>query len=413
MKIVLILVTFYFSLFGLSLQEAEQRAKTKNSDVLIQKKMYESSKLNIEVAKAKRYGSVDLISSYTRYNTPRALKPLAPATSEKIINVGASYSVILFDGFSNLKEVNISKIQNELQNSMITLTINQVLYNVRTIYLDVLSLKKQKNAKLEYKKALDILRKNINKEVELGKRAKVDSLKVNADLQNLITELSVLDSNINILKSSLAVLINYEDDFEVIDIEDLRKNELLENDYYFNKIENLSTYKLTELNYQKAVTEYQKTKASYYPKITANTQYTKVYSGEGDDDKIWQAGLNLNWKVFDFGRTSSLVQKARIAQSQSLIEIHKRKLELKQNITESINRIKQNKDAYLGSVKEFSFTKETEKIEKIRYEQEAIDIYTYLFAKSSNAIVESKKILAKYNLLKSYYYLDYILEESK
>lgn len=426
MKIVLIIVSLYFSLFALTLEEAKQKARNENKDILIQKNIKDSHKFNSKAIKAKKFGSVDLISSYTKYDSARTLKPLAPpissniATSTNIANIGASYSIVLFNGFNDTKEIDISKIQNQMQDSVLSLTLNQILYNVQAIYLDILSLKKQKDAKAEEKNALNSLKKNITKEFNLGKKAKIEILKVDALVQDVTTQINILSSNINILKSSLAVLINYEDDLSKLKIEDIDEakekrvqNKLLEKTSYFEKIEDLSAYKLLELNYQKTANEYQKAKASYYPKITANTQYFKVYSDEGDDDKIWQAGLALNWNIFDFGKTSSLVQKAKIAQKQAFLEVEKRKLELKQKITEAINKIDQNRNSYIGASKEYLFTQESEKIEKIRYEQEAIDIYTYLHAKSSNALVKSKKILAKYNLLKSYYYLDYILEESK
>lgn len=425
MKIVLILLSLYFSLFALTLEEAEEKARNENNDILIQKSIKEGLKSTLDATKAKNYGSIDLISSYTKYDSARTLKPLAPPisssvnTSTDISNIGAAYSVVLFNGFSDIKEINISKIQNEMQDSILSLTLNQIIFNVRAIYLDILSLKKQKEAKEQFRDALDILKRNITKEVEIGKRARIEILKVDANLQDIISQINTFESNITMLKSSLAVLINYQEekDFEVSDINEAREritqDTLLDKSYYFDKIENLSIYKLSLLNYQKARNEYQKSKSSYYPKITANTQYSKVYSNEGDDDKIWQAGLALNWNIFDFGKTSSLVQKAKISQNQASLEIQKKKLELKQNIIEAISKIEQNNNLYLGASKEFLFTQESEKIEKIRYEQEAIDIYTYLYAKSSNAIVKSKKILSKYNLLKSYYYFDYILEESK
>jgi len=423
MRIVLILLSLYFNLSALTLEEAEEKARNENKDILIQKSIKEIQKTNHQSIKAKNYGSFDLISSYTKYDSARTLKPLAPpissstATSRGITNIGASYTVVLFNGFNDIKEIEISKIQNEIQETLLTLTLNQILYNVRAIYLDILSLKKQKDAKEEYKKALNILKNNITKEVNLGKRAKVEELKVDASLQDTITQINILESNINILKSSLAVLINKEEDFELSDISGEREakveNKLLGKNSYFDKIAKLSAYKISEFNYQKATNEYKKSKSSYYPKITANTQYLKVYSNDGDDDKIWQAGLSLYWNIFDFGKTSSFVQKAKIVQNQASFELEKSKLELKQKIIEAISKIEQNSDLYLGASKEFLFTSESEKIEKIRYEQEAIDIYTYLYAKSSNAIVKSKKILAKYNLLKSYYYFDYILEESE
>ena len=237
----------------------------------------------------------------------------------------------------------------------------------------------EQEKKEEYKKALNILKENITKEVSLGKRARLEELKVDASLQDITTQINSLESNINILKSSLAVLINQEEDFELAEINEINEgkieNKILEKSSYFDKIENLSSYKLLELDLKKAKNEYEKSKSSYYPKITANTQYVKVYSNDGDDDKIWQAGLALSWNIFDFGKTSSLVQKAKIAQTQASLELEKRKLELKQKITEAISKIEQNSDLFLGAKKEFMFTSESEKIEKIRYEQEAIDIY--------------------------------------
>lgn len=419
MRVFLILLLFYCALFSFTLDEVEQRAKLYNSDILIQKNELQSVKQELEAQKRKRYGEVELFSTYTTYNSERTLKPLAPpisssvTTSKDIANVGASYSVVLFNGLSDARDISVANIQKELQNSMITLTTNQVIYNARSIYLDILSLQSQKEAQSQYKKALETLKENIDQEVRLGKRAYVDLLKVEADLQGIISEISQIQSNINILKSSLGVLMNYEGDFEVVDTISFKDDKIMEDKKYFSKIENLSYFKLSQLNQQKNTKQYQKSKASYYPKVSANTQYTEVYSTHGEDDTIWQAGLTMSWKVFDFGKTNALVQKAKINQIKSALELEKTKLQLKQKITEAVNKIKQNEEAYLRAQKEFYFTQQTVKIETIRFEQEAIDIYNYLYAKSTNEIVKAKQIVAKYNLLKSYYYFEYILEESK
>lgn len=419
MKVFLILMLLYCYVFSFTLQEVEQRAKLHNSDILIQQNELLSTEENLKAQKLKRYGQIELFSNYTRYDSERTLKPLAPpisiniATSKDISNIGAFYTVVLFNGYNDAKDISIANIQKELQKSKITLTTNQVLYNARSLYLDILSLQKQKDAQIEHKKALDKLRANIDQEVSLGRRAQVDLFKVEADVQAVMSEISQIHTNINILKSSLGVLINYGDNFEIQDSVNFKKESIENEKNYFSKIGNLSYFKLSKLNQRKATTQYQKSQTSYYPQISFNTQYTKVYSTHGDDDKIWQASLALNWKIFDFGKTNALVQKAKIGQIKSSLELEKTKLELKQKITTAVNKIKQNEEAYLRAKKEFSLTQQTLKIETIRYEQEAIDIYNYLYAKSINEIVKAKKISAKYNLLKSYYYFEYILEESK
>ncbi|MFT7003946.1 MAG: outer membrane protein [Sulfurimonas sp.] len=419
MRMILVIMLMCHSLFAFTLEEVEQRAKDFNIDIAIEKNVLQSSKQNFDAQKLKRYGEVELFSTYTKYDSKRTLKPLSPpissniATSKDIANVGVSYSVVLFNGFSDTRDINVANIQNELQISMITLTTNQVLYHVRSIYLDILSLKNQKNAQMQYRKSLERLKQNISQEISLGKRAKVDLFKVEADLQSTISEIGQMQSNINILKSSLGVLMNYEDDFDVVDNIPFKDKELIDSKSYFKNIENTSYYKLSKFNQEKSSNEYEKSKASYYPKVLANTQYTKVYSADGDEDSMWQAGLCLNWKIFDFTRTNKLVQKAKINQIKSSLELEKTKLELKQKIIAALNTIQLNKEAYIRAQKELSFSQQTVKIEKIRYEQEAIDIYNYLDANGKNEIVKAKQISAKYNLIKSYYYFEYILEESK
>ncbi|KAB7886522.1 TolC family protein [Poseidonibacter ostreae] len=421
MKIFLILPILYFSLFGFTLEEVEQRAKKENSDILIQKNELSSTSFELRAKKAKRYGQVDLFSSYTKYDSPRTLKPLAPpisssvVTSENIANYGASYTVVLFNGFKDAKDVDIANIQESLQKNMLNLTYNQVIYNVRALYIDILSLRNQKKAQDEYLKSLFKLKENITQEVNIGKKAKVELLKVEADLQNVLSGINNIQANINILKSSLNVLINHEGDFEVKDIEYKATNTLtlLNISEYFEKIENLSYFKISKLNEQKSISAYKKSKAAYYPRISANTQYSEIYSTHGDDDKIFQFGLSLNWNAFDFGMTNALVEKAKIEKIKSSLELKKRELEVKQKIIQAINQIKQSEQNYKSAKKEFLFTEETNKIEKIRYEQEAIDIYNYLYAKGQNEIVKAKEILAKYSLLKAHYYFEYILEETK
>jgi outer membrane protein TolC len=193
------------------------------------------SQAQMELAQASReestsahYGSIDLVGSYTRFNLPRTLVPLTPrtlvpltpatilvdpkavATTKNLWSTGVMYSIPLFTGFAQTRQVEMDSIATRLSQSKLSLTKEQLAFNVASLYLSILALQDMTNAQKQHVEALKKLKNTINNEVKFGKKAQIDLLKAENDLYGNISYLEVLKGNIAITKASLASLVGMD-----------------------------------------------------------------------------------------------------------------------------------------------------------------------------------------------------------
>jgi len=115
-----------------------------------------------------------------------------------------------------------------------------VFFNIKTIYLKILSLEKQLNSAKAYKNSLKKLKKDIQEAVKLGKKPEVDLLKVQYKLEKI----------------------------------DLAR----------------------EITYQKMLT----VKGDYLPEIYFKASAQRNM-GNGQYKDLWQIGFIIKYKIFDFG----------------------------------------------------------------------------------------------------------------
>ncbi len=424
-KVCLALVVPFY-LYGLSLDEAISTA-LKNSVEL------KKSSLNKDVAKndlkekrSANYGRVDLLASYTHYNIPRTLAPVVPSgtspidTTEDLLSVGVNYSVDIFNGFADISSIKASELQKNIAKNLNILTKEQIVYNVKTFYLNILSLKEQVKAQQNYVNALKKLNDDISYKVKLGRLSKLDELKSLSELNHAISKLYEIKTNEKNMRESLATLLMID---EIKDVEplyvDMTKQYADIKDY---EDELLKTKRVEvdrlKVEQQKALRD--KTKSVYYPKVTFNANYVQN-SGENDDDNknagdynsedVWQVGVSLKWNIFDFGKKHSMLQKSKIAYLQSNLDKDKTKRELKQLLVEALNKIDLNRVKYESAKSDVELTKETQKIEQIRYDNGVSKIDDLLVAKAKFLLAESALIDAKYKYQNGIDYLKYILEK--
>jgi len=230
-----------------------------------------------------------------------------------------------------------------------------------------------------------------------------------------------IETNVKILKETLAtlMLVDSVENLEPIDI-NLDKNILKNIETYRNMIKNSSRIKLSNLEVSKKKRLYKKSQSVYYPHIDFNAYYginggvndsSNPNSGDFDSDDMWQAGVNLKWNVFDFGKKHSMVQKTKIMVMQSELDEKKIKRDLQKSLVESFSKIEQSIEDYSRAKSELALMSETQKIEQIRYTNGASDINDLLYTKARYQLVKSSYIAAKYSYQSAINYLDYILEK--
>ena len=203
---------------GMTIDEAVALAIENNPDLQKQQMNQALSEEELSREKAQQFGKIDAVANYGHYNMPRTLAPLTPMailddpeavpTTEDLFTTGIMYEVPLFTGFAQQRSVEIAELEKEMAGAALTLSREQLIYNVKTLYVNILSLTAQKKAREEYHTALQHLYDDIVLEVKLGKKARVDQLKAAADQENSRVKVKQISGNIKIIKASLAALLN-------------------------------------------------------------------------------------------------------------------------------------------------------------------------------------------------------------
>ena len=95
---------------------------------------------------------------------------------------------------------------------------------------------------------------------------------------------------------------------------------------------------------------------------------------------------------------------------QATFEKQQTLLDLRKSLVEAVEKMKQEYANYQGNLKQYALSKQSEKIEKVRYKNGVSTINDLLFASSQTHISKAKLIESKYNYQKGKFYMDYLLE---
>ncbi len=419
----------------LSIEKCVELALQNNPDLQKQRLNLKLADEDITDQKSQNFGQLNIVSSYTHYNLPRTLAPMTPAliasgpatvpTTENLFIAGLVYEVALFTGFARTRTLEIAALQKKIAGKNLKLNREQLIYNVKTLYVNILSLQVQKKAQVAYVDALQRLHDNVTREVRLGKKARIDQLKTAADLKNAEAQQTRIEANITIIKASLANLLGIESLANLQDINLSPKSidsEMVTEKDFTGKLADLERLQAAQLDIEKNTKLIQKESGALYPQIVLNAAYGQNFgpndsrhqnNGDWENQEVWQAGLNLKWNIFDFGSTKAKLRKARILENQSRHDQTKTKLELKRALKEAVTKINTAVTDYNSAEAELALTRETETIEALRFAQGAADINDLLSAKARNQLAESRFIAAGYSYKNARFYLDYLLENGE
>jgi outer membrane protein TolC len=426
-----------YSLYALSLDEAISKSLKNNIQLKKVILQTEQSKEAKKSKKSKKYGKFNLVASYDHYNIARTLAPLPPMemsssptavysipTTKDMFTTGVNYNVILFNGNALQNSYKISDILEQTSKMKENLAKEELIYNIKTLYITLLALQKQLKAQEEYTKSQHNLLKQVQYAYKLGRKSKLDILKVKNTYQSSAYFEAKILSNIDILKSSLTTLMGgYE--FDKVEDINIDINEKVSTT---KDIKLLNRYKLLELKSEVAKKKVNIQKASYYPVVDFSAYYgynygpnatTNTYKdgttyldkGDLNSENIWQAGVHLKWNIYDFGEKTALLQKEKISKIEAMLDIKDTQLQINKELKNGYSKLKLSMTSYYSANSELELLDEIAKVEKVKYENDAATITDLLDAKAKQKVAYAKMISAKYEFQKAKYYIDYLLEK--
>jgi len=436
-KIVLSLF-FTVSLNAMSLDTTIKEALLHNNSlkkVVLDKDIAQE---NRKTKKSQNFGRFDLKIDYDHYNNARTLAPLTPMdiassptgaykmpTTNDLISAGVTYNIVLFDGFAKQNSYKISDLVYKNSTFKIKLSKEELIYNVKSLYLSLLALQEQLDAQEKYVNSQNKLYNYIVKEYKLGSKSKLDTLEAKNSYTEALSNKEKIQANIEILKATLSKIIA-SDKF------DRAEKIIIHFDEEFQKkidFQNLSRVKLAEFSQNIAQKKLNTAKSSYYPKINLTTYYgynmgpnattntfastgvTYLNKGDFNSENIWQIGLHLKWNIYDFGVKNSNIQKGKIALLKSKIDKDDVKSELEKNLKIAKSKVVLAKADYASLKSQYELLVAIQEAQKVKYTNSALTLTDLLDTEAKEALVYAKIINAKYEYQKAKYYIEYLLEK--
>ena len=421
MKYIFTWFVFTGLLFASSLEEIVSLAIVQSTVLKQAKTEVAIAKLKSKESQANRFGEFNALVDATHYNIERTLAPLVPSaiasgtvitTSDTIYSAGVAYNVPLFTGFSQTRDIEISAIAMEMAEAKVKLSKEQIIYNVRSLYLSILAQKSILKAQKSYTQSLEKLTDQIAYAVEVGKKAKVELLKSRAEYQASLTKEAVLYSAIKTTKAALSALVGADvSRVEPIMIE--VKNIQVKEESFLSGLERVHVEDMAILKADKMIS---KSAGASLPQVNLNSYLGKNYGedvarSEWDDETLWQVGVNVRYNLLDFGKRSVLKERAKVAKMQAVLHKEQTLLDIKKQGVQALAMIDQRVAEYTGNSAQLALSLQSKEIEQVRYESGVSTLNDFLLAQSQYEMVMSKVIESRYNYQKSVYYLEYVLEK--
>ncbi len=410
----IIVLTFSCPSFSreITLEEAINIALRSSPALLMEQQQIQESREDKKASKAASFGTISLMGSYTHYNIPHTLAPITPpisptiTTSKDITSGGIIYSITLFKGLADITSIKIASFGEEISKIRFRLTKEELIFNIRSIYLKILSLKSQEKAARAYKRAIEELYKNVSREVSVGRKAEIDLLKISSQLEEASFEVEKIKNSISSLETLLAATIGIEGK---VTVEPVSPEKILSSPCGgTGDITHTYQYRLSRLEAKKARENLKKVRSRYYPRLDFDVYFGNNYA-RGDRKEIWQAQVSLKWLLFDFGATRSRVKRASFAARKATLALKKTMLELKSRICDAREKISTAMSRLESLKRQIKFLSKVRSVEKLRYEKGISNMYDLLLAYASLQKAKSTYIGAKYDLYIQRLYLSYIM----
>jgi len=400
-----LLLLLFQTTHAITLEEAEKLAVKNYPKIKRFELLSESSQKSSEVARRERFGTLNVISSYTTFNKNFILTPMyhmmnpqnpPPFDSRKLI-YGVSFTVPIYLGGTISRRVEISKLKGEIYRSLKREAKWQVRFNVDATYLNYLKLKEMERALIEYEKSLEKLRSDTQAGVDAGKFARVDLLKVEYSLEQVKSQLDEVRKGEETLITVLETLTGTK----IKGIEPFRVSYRPLNpdlDALYSKAVERNSLLASKRGAVKVAEKLEKlTEGKYGLRVFLDGGYTVNYGFDsGKNVSVGSVALKLSYPVFEWGRKGEDVLSKELLRLSEEKELKSAELELKRELSKSINTLLSIQSDIAALKKKLELADEVERIERLKYRSGKGDMNHLLLA-------ESQKYLTKAQLEGSFY----------
>ena len=352
--LVLLIISFSGSVFAKQMidkEKAVELALEQNSEIQKLRTEIEKTKAQLEEAEGAFYPSIDLGTSYTRFENEHQLGP--STYSKDNYNVSLDLKQPLFLG-GELR-INYQMMKNRLEMTKLNLEQKkeEITYQVLEQYYNVLKAKQMLKVRRQQVKQNQRYVEVAKANKEVGTHTKTDLLQAKVSYNQAQQEQLVAQNNLETAKLALKNTLNLADDTKLTITDSLNWQQKKFNldEAYDYALNNKVAFKLLELQKETAELDLQSKKnRDIYPDINLLAGYERTDDQLSISDGEWRTTLSISYNIFNGGRDkdkikqkSKELEKVKIDQQQTKDDI---KLAIKStllNLRAARDRIKLSK----------------------------------------------------------------------
>lgn len=405
-----------------SLEDCLQYAYEQNIELKQSRLSLESSQIDTKNAKAKFFPNLSAGVSYQYTNTP-----FQETTGNNLDNyiitgnsgsdknqLSGSYnlrsSLTLFNGGKLLNQVKSSKIAEEMQNSSLEETFDNIESAIVTGYLQILyaqeSVRINENT-VEVSKA----------QCERGEKLKNAGSLSESDYAQLVSQYSndkyqlvvsqnTLAQNILTLKQLLELGIDETIEIETpeLDATDVLTPIASLNEIYQTALLCLPSIKYSELNIAAAKLDIKSAQSGYYPSLSLSAGVSTGHLSTSDGktgsqmkNKLSESiGLSLSIPIYSNRDTRSAVSKARIAATTAELELESTKKTLLSDIENLCLDVKAAQEQYVSAQEQVKASQASYDLIQEKFNRGMANTLELLTEKNNLLSAEQQVLQAKY-----------------
>jgi len=329
-------------------------------------------------------------------------------------SVSAGGNVTLFDGLSNLAQINKSK--SDLESARLTLEKlkQDVILQTVSLYIQIISSQKLlsfQEEDLKYNEGLlDRVKQMYNlKMVSISDVYSQEAQSANSRVSYLQAKNNLEKAKINLLTYlSMDLSQNYQYDSVATAIKDA---ELINNsidNLYLYAFNNRQDYQSLKYQQQSVESNLTIAKSGLFPRVSANYGFSSGAIKPSDlfNRRVYSFGLSLNIPVFSNWNTENSIQSAQVQIENNNEELKALELNIKSQVTTTNLDLQTAEQQLAASEVALTASKESWQIKKETYNlgsatyldlQQAYN--NYLQAQYNKISNEYKYLIAQYNLL--------------
>lgn len=363
----------------------------------------EASRQTARGAKGAFFPRLDLNAAYFKENQG---VPYIPAQSVKIpakfSDEVYSWSVFLrmpiYEGGRLVGQVKVAELEQAVQSSIKKSTIQDLIANVTNTFNKLLQLKELRKAYDHSVDALEKQDKDTKFLLKTGRVPNVELLRVEVQLASERQNLIRTEEAINRARDALAFLLGVDAD-RIKDVEgDLRKKETV-------KTENIDGLIKARPDVVAAAKKAEAEKARVdvasgkrYPSLDMVSDYgDRAGVGFNGREEVWEAEVVASINIFDAGIISSEIARAEAVYQKARESLRLAGLNARREVSDALSFLREAEGRLTLAEKALSQSKESFRIESLKYKTGAGTITDVLLSESAMSLAQANYYQALYD----------------